>query len=285
MLGSPTEADDALQEAMLGAWRGMAGFEGRSSLRSWLYTVATNACLRRIAERPKRLLAYEYGPSAAPDAAIEAIVDGEVWVEPYPDEPALRYEALESVELAFVAALQHLPATQRAVLVLREVLGFSAVEVAEQLELTSAAVESALQRARVTVAQRVPPKSQQATLRDLGESAQRELVRRFTLAWEQADIEGLVRLLAQDVKFTMPPLPNWFDGQANVARFFAERVFTTPWRLRPLRASGQLAFACYQGPDFRLGALNVLTLRGQFIAELTGFLDPAIHFKFRLPER
>src|SRR5213083_3326383 len=189
MLGSVHDAEDALQEASIRAWRGLARFEGRSSLRSWLYTIATNTCLNAIARRPKRVLPVDYGPAADPhDAPGEPIVES-VWVEPYPDEmlgiedgyaaPEARYEQRESIELAFVAALQHLPPNQRAVLILREVLGFSAKEVAEALDTSVASVNSALQRARAAVEERVPAQSQQATLRALGDDALRDLVTRY----------------------------------------------------------------------------------------------------------
>jgi len=189
------------------------------------------------------------------------------------------------VELAFVVALQHLPATQRAVLILREVLGFDAAEVAKVLNTTVPSINSALQRARKTVSRRLPAKSQQATLRDLGEGAERALVEAFVDAWGRSDVGAIVELLARDARFTMPPIPTWFLGRDAIARFFSERIFATAWRLVPLRASGQLAFACYQGPEFRLGALNVLTLRDRTIFEMTGFLDPAVHALFRLPDR
>src|SRR6266571_6071827 len=202
MLGSVHDAEDALQDALLRAWRGMSRFEGRSSLRSWLYRIATNTCLDVIARRPKRVLPVDYGPAADPhDGPGEPIVES-IWVEPYPDEklgledgfaaPEARYEQRESVELAFIAALQHLPATQRAVLILREVLGFSAREVAESLETTVASVNSALQRARKSVDERLPDSSQQATLRSLGDQKLRELVGRYVDAWEQGDVDAVV---------------------------------------------------------------------------------------------
>ena len=285
MLGSVHDADDALQDALLGAWRGLAGFEGRSSLRSWLYQIATNACLQLIARQPRRLLATEYRPAAAPDVEMAAPVLEPIWIEPYPHEPSARYEELERVELAFVAALQHLPATQRAALILCEVLELSAAEAAELLATSVASITSALQRARASVAERIPARSQQATLRELGEPAQRELVRAFVDAWHRSDADALVALLAKDARFSMPPIPLWFAGTADIRRFLADRVFATQWRLVPVRASGQLAFACYQGPDFAPGALCVVTLRGSEIAEMTGFLDPAVHARFRLADR
>ena len=298
MLGSVHDADDALQEALLGAWRGLAGFEGRSSLRSWLYRITTNACLRLLARRPRRVLAAEYGPAAAPEDDLGEPVAEPVFLEPYPDDllgsqdrsaaPEARYELRESVELAFVAALQHLPAGQRAVLILREVLGFSAAEVAGILDITPAAVNSALQRARKAVDRRVPHPAQQAELDALGADGRRKLVDAFVTAWERADVAAILDLLAEDARFSMPPLRAWFRGREDVGRFFAERVFATPWRLLPVRANGQLAFACYQGdPDgdrFRLGALNVLRVRAGRIVEIAGFLDPGVHRRFGLPD-
>ena len=186
MLGSVPDAEDALQDALLRAWRGLPRFEGRSSFRSWLYKIATNACLNAIERRPTRVLPIDYGPAADPhDGIAEPLVES-VWVDPYPDEnlgledgfaaPEARYEQRESVELAFIAALQHLPARQRAVLILRDVLGFSGAEVADVLETTAASVYSVLQRAHKTVDERLPERSQQATLRSLGEGALREVV-------------------------------------------------------------------------------------------------------------
>jgi RNA polymerase sigma-70 factor (ECF subfamily) len=289
MLGSTADADDALQEALLAAWRGLAGFEGRSSLRTWLYQVSTHACLRLGSRRPPRLLSTDHAPPCRSTADLGAPVPGPVWLEPFADDggdenataddPAARYLRRESVELAFVAALQHLPGSQRAALILRDVLEFSAAEVAEILDTTVASVNSALQRARLAVRRRVPPVSQQAELRALGEGGRDALVASFVSAWERADLEALLELLTEDARFTMPPLPAWFDGREDVGRFFAERVFATPWRLESLQANGQLGFACYlrsPGADhFQLGAVNVLSLRGGRVAWIAGFLDPA----------
>ena len=231
------------------------------------------------------------GPPGRDTDDLGEPVAGPVWLEPLPDEvlasepgdtdPEVSYLRRESVELAFVAALQHLPGTQRAVLILREVLEFSATEVARILDTTRASVNSALQRARKAVDQRVPRIAQQAELDALGADGQRELVETFVAAWERADVPAILELLAEDARFTMPPLPAWFLGRDDIGQFFTERVFATPWRLLPIRANGQLAFACYQGdPDgdrFRLGAINVLSLRAGRIVEIAGFLDPDVH--------
>jgi RNA polymerase sigma-70 factor (TIGR02960 family) len=293
MLGSVQDAEDALQEALLGAWRGLAGFEGRSSLRTWLYTVMTNACLRLSSRRPRRMLSPDHGPARSDTRDLGEPVTGPVWLEPWPNDlpsgdehdPASAYLRRESVELAFVAALQHLPGTQRAVLLLREVLGFTAAEVADMLDTTSASVNSAMQRARSSVEQRVPQRNQQAELAALGPGGHRALVDAFVTAWEDADIATLLDLLAEDARFTMPPLPAWFDGRDDVARFMTERVFATAWRLVPIAANGQPAFACYQfdGQQFRSGAINVLSLRDGRISWIAGFIDPELHRHFDMP--
>jgi RNA polymerase sigma-70 factor (ECF subfamily) len=262
-----------------------------------MYRIATHACYRLSAKRPRRLLAVEYGPARSTMHDLGTFVTESVFLEPYPDrelgdeagraDPSARYEMLESVELAFVATLQRLPATQRAVLIMRDVLGYPATEVAGCLETTVASVNSSLQRARQTLDRHREPISQQETLRVLGETGRRELVRAFVSAWERSDVDALVGLLADDARFTMPPLPAWFDGVADVRRFVTERLFETPWRLVPIGANGQLAFACYQGDmsggPFRLGAINVLTLRGREIIELSGFVDPVVRQRFGLP--
>src|SRR5205807_8160837 len=213
---------DALQDALLRAWRGLKQFEGRSSLRSWLYRIATNTCLDVIGRRPKRVLPIDYGPAADPHQAPGEPLVESVWVEPYPDEtlgledglaaPEARYEQREGVELAFIAALQHLPATQRAVLILREVLGFSAREVAETRSTTVASVNSSLQRARKMVDERLPDQSQQATARTLGDQQLGEIVERYMDAMQRGDVETVVSMLAEDAAWSMPPLASWYRG-------------------------------------------------------------------------
>jgi RNA polymerase sigma-70 factor, ECF subfamily len=300
MLGSVPDAEDALQESLLRAWRGLARFEGRSSIRSWLYTIATNACLRTIERRPKRVLPVDYGPAADPhDGPGEPLTES-VWIEPYPDEqlglengfsaPEARYERRESVELAFIAVLQHLPPRQRAVLVLRDVLGFSASEVADTLETTPASVYSALQRAHKTVDERLPAQSQQATLRALGDERLAELVERYVDAWERSDVDAMVAMLAEDATVTMPPAATWYTGRPAVAAFLKRRPLSgnQEWRLVPTRANGQLAFGHYireeHGGGFVAHHVTVLTLRGDQVTELAAFLTPEIHRLFGLPD-
>jgi RNA polymerase sigma-70 factor, ECF subfamily len=289
MLGSTHDAEDALQEAMLDAWRGLASFQGRSSLRSWLYTVTTNACLKVIRRRPKRVLPIGYGPPADPHDAHREPLAESVWIEPYQDEQ-LRYEERESVELAFVAALQHLPARQRAVLILRDVLGFSAREAAEILEVTPPAIDSALQRAHRAVDERLPEQSQQAALSELDDERLRELVDGYINAWENADVDALVALLAEDAAVAMPPEREWYTGREAVGAFLAARPLSgrVRWRVVPTRANGQLAFAHYrfdadQG-TYRLGEICVLMLEGDWIKEITAFRAPAAFASFDLPE-
>ena len=295
MLGSSTDAEDALQEALLAAWRALPGFEGRSSLRTWLFRITTNACLRLASRRPPRLLSPDLGPARSDVHDLGEPVLGPVWLEPFLVDDATAGEDLdpatavlrrESVELAFVAALQHLPATQRAVLLLRDVLAFSAAETAEALDTSVASANSALQRARATLAERRPDRSQQTELAALGEAGRRALVAAFVAAWERADVPALVELLSADAQFTMPPLPAWFDGREDVTRFLAERVFAAPWRLVPLEVNGQVAFACYQsdGSVWRLGAVNVLAVREGLVSWIAGFVDPSALRTSWLPE-
>lgn len=284
MLGSASDADDALQDALAAAWRGREGFEGRGTARAWLYRIATNACLRLIDGRKRRILPDEHGPPSE-EPEVAPMDEGVAWLEPYPDGPEASVAERESVELAFAVALQALPATQRAALLLAEPLGFSAAEIAAQLDTSVPSVNSLLQRARTSLAARAPARSQQATLRELGDARAAALVRAFADAWMARDVAALVALLIEDARFTMPPIPTWFAGRRAVARFFAERVFGFEWRLAPTTASAQPALAGLMAPDFRPSALAVLTLEGDRVAAITGFLDPAVHRRFRFPDR
>jgi len=288
MLASVQDAEDALQEALLRAWRGLPGFEGRSSLRSWLYTIATNTCLNVIARRPKRVLPIEHGPSTdMEDGLGEPLVES-VWIEPYPDErlgvedgpaaPDARYERRESLELAFVAALQHLPANQRAVLILRDVLGFSAREAGELLGTTVASVNSAMQRARKTVDERGPERSQQATLRSLGDRRLRDLVEGYMDAMQRGDVDRVVSMLAADAAWSMPPLAAWFRGHEQIRGFLVHGPLSGEWRWRhlPARVNGQAAVATYSWVEAEGAHLpfsfDTLTLDGERIADITSFI-------------
>jgi RNA polymerase sigma-70 factor (ECF subfamily) len=306
MLGSVHDAEDALQEVLLRAWRALAKFEGRSSLRSWLYTIATNTSLTQIERRPKRVLPIDYAAAADPHGGPREPLVESVWVEPYPDEtlgvedgyaaPEARYERRESVELAFIAALQHLPANQRAALIMCEVLGFSAKEAAKALETTTASINSALQRARKTVEERLPEQSQQATLRALGDERLSEIVDGYVDAWGRGDVGAVVGMLTEDAAFSMPPMSTWFGGRDEIATFLAEYPLSGLWRWRPIRvrANGQPALAYYSWDDgeecYLPFALNVLTLRGDKISDVTAFItrsteDPDPEVLARMPEQ
>jgi RNA polymerase sigma-70 factor, ECF subfamily len=299
MLGSRADAEDALQETLVAAWRGIGGFEGRSSLRSWLYTIATNTCLRAIERRPKRVLPIDYGPAADPHDDPRGPLVESIWVDPYPDteveseaaSPEGRYEALESVELAFIAAIQHLPARQRAILILRDVLGFSARETGEALGTTSVSVDSALQRAHKAVDSRLPERSQQATLRSLHDDDLKRVVEGYVQAWERKDLEALVSMLAEDAVLAMPPEPQWFAGRDAVGTFLGRFPFGSKTRVRlvPTRVNGQLAFGHYVWNDgagaYLPGELSVLTLRGREVAELVAFRAPEYFTGLELPSK
>jgi RNA polymerase sigma-70 factor, ECF subfamily len=296
MLGSVHDAEDALQDALLRAWRKLDGLKERSSLRAWLYRIATNTCLDVIDRRPKRALPVDHVPAADPaDGPGEPLMES-VWIEPYPDErlgvedgfaaPEARYEQREGVELAFVAALQYLPGNQRAALILREVLGFSAREVAESLETSTASVNSALQRAHKTVEERLPEQSQQATLRSLGDERLRGLVQRYVDAWESRDVERLVAVLTEDVTFAMPPFPHWWSGRESVIGFIAS-TGKPPLRHVLTRAAGQPAVAWYlhrpSSSAWVATSIEVLAIEGEQVREITAFASPELFPLFGLP--
>jgi RNA polymerase sigma-70 factor, ECF subfamily len=288
MLGSWPDAEDALQDALVDVWKGLAGFQQRSSLRSWLYTVTTNACLKVIRRRPRKVLPIDYGPPADPHNFTAEPVNEAIWLEPYPDEQ-LRYEQRETIELAFIAALQHLPARQRAVLVLRDVLGFSAREVADVLGMTPPAVDSALQRAHKTVDERLPARTQKRTLSTLDDQRVRQIVEGFVKAWETDDVDALVTLLARDAILVMPPQREWFVGRDAIATFLASRPLAgADWRIVRTRANGQLAFAQYmrdRGADeYAAHAIAVLTLESGEISQITIFRSPELFARFGLPD-
>jgi RNA polymerase sigma-70 factor (ECF subfamily) len=285
MLGSVQDAEDALQEALIRAWKGIDRFEGRGSVRSWLYSIATNTALDIARHRSRREFAVDMGAPAELGAELDGPLTDLPWLEPFPDHwltptsqpsPEARYENRESVELAFVAALQHLPPLQRAALLLREVVGFSAAEIAGLLETSAASVTSALQRARVTVAARRPASSQQSTLRMLGDQRTREIAGRYADAMERGDIEALIGMLTQEVTWSMPPVPTWYQGLAPVRDFLVRYPLTDRWKHRPAQANGQLAVAGYVYDEhvgrFIPASIDVLTLDGDKIAAVTGFL-------------
>jgi len=297
MLGSAYDADDALQDALVRAWRGLSGFEGRSSLRSWLYTVVTRSCLDVLRSRGKRALPVDLGPSSTHPVIGDTPLTDVAWLGPYPDAglgdgavgPEARYEQREAVELAFVAALQHLPGNQRAALLLFDVLGFSAAEIAATMNTSTASVNSALQRARATVAEKIPADSQQQTLRRLDDARLQQIVTGYSTAFERGDVDALVALLTEDVTWAMPPLPHWYQGLAAVTDFAARVPMSTcgAWRHLPTSANGQPAVASYlwnaSAGAYACWSIDVLTLRGDRIAALTAFIGAEHFVPFGLP--
>jgi RNA polymerase sigma-70 factor, ECF subfamily len=288
MLGSVHDAEDLVQETYVRGWRGYSAFEERAALRTWLYRIATTACLRALENRARRVLPAGLGAgSDDPDTDLDARGGSHHWLEPLPDAltPETAITARQSVRLAVATALQELPARQRAVLILRDVVQFSAAEVAELLETTPAAVNSALQRARAHLAD-VAPSEEDVTEPD--DAHRRELLDRYCAAFENADLAALTALLQDDVRLEMPPLPVWFTGRDAVSRFLARRAFAEPGDmvLVPTAANGQPAVAEYRrAPDnvLRAHSIHVLTPGTTGIAGMVVFLDPELFSVFDLP--
>ncbi|MBB5114845.1 RNA polymerase sigma-70 factor (ECF subfamily) [Micromonospora echinospora] len=293
MLGSFHDAEDAVQDTMDRAWRAVDRFEGHMSIRPWLYRIATNRALSLLGARGRRELPTDFTAESMSRAEVS-------WLEPYPDrlavrsvesDPETRAIARETMELAFVAALQHLPPRQRAVLLLRDVLGYSAEETAGMLVTTVAAVNSAMQRARRIVAGLTPSGSQRRILAELGDAGQREVARRYAAAWESGDVETIVAMLTEDARYSMPPLTVWYEGHEQLRGFLAEVTAGRRWRFLPTSANGQLAFGTYLWNDaaaaYLPAGLDLLVLRGHRVAEVVSFLDarlPAFDLPDRLPE-
>jgi RNA polymerase sigma-70 factor, ECF subfamily len=282
MLGSLVDAEDVAQETWLRAWQAWPGFVPRlddreRSVRAWLYKIATNRCLTFLGRAARRELPTAVTPGAEQEVA---------WLEPLPADrmayadgldPAERLVAWESVELAFLVAVQHLPPRQRAALLLREVLGYSAAETAELLETSVASVNSALQRARV-------PRERPAP--DQGATGTAELARRYAEAWEAGDVDAIVAMLAEDARYSMPPLPEWYAGRAAIRDFLVTGPLTYRWRFLPTNANGMPAFATYMwdGTAFVPMGLDVLTMRDGMVHEVVSFLE-ADFSRFGLPTR
>ncbi|HXB49040.1 MAG TPA: sigma-70 family RNA polymerase sigma factor [Streptosporangiaceae bacterium] len=295
ILGSAADAEDMLQETMMAAWRGLDRFEGRASLRTWLHAIATNKCLNHL--RASRTLA-PYPPEVP---LPEPTRSGEpLWLEPYPDAllgdlpddalgPEARYEVRESVSLAFVTALQHLPPRQRAALVLRDVLGFRAAETAAILGCTVDAANNLLKRARATIASHLPPGGRDRAPLP-GSAREQQITARFAEAFEHGDVQAIVALLTDDAWLTMPPLPFEYQGLDTIANFLDVVVFrhgTRRSRLIPTRANGQPAFGRYLADPYtpvgHAHGLIVLTLAGDYINAITGFTDNSVLPRFGLP--
>ena len=281
MLGSVHDADDALQDTLLRAWRGAAGLRDVSSARSWLYTIATNVCLSEIERRKKRMLPHDFAPAAAEHTVPGSPEVESTWVEPYPSA-AVSYEQREGLELAFVAAAQHLPGTQRAVLILRDVMGFSASETATMLQTSLASVNSALMRSRAAVRERIGPQTQQNSLRALGDGGLRRLVDRYVDAWERCDVDAFTALLVADATFAMPPLATWYTPRQTIATWAREMSLSGAWRWKAVltEANAQPALGFYAWDEATRAylpfALNVLSIRDGLVCDVTAFIVRAI---------
>jgi RNA polymerase sigma-70 factor (ECF subfamily) len=295
MLGSLEDAQDAVQDALLRAWRSRATYDGRSTFRAWLYRITTNACLRILERRPRRLVPYEEGPAA--ELGTRPLPPADLpWLQPYPDllldegpEPGDAVVARETIELAFLAAIQHLPPRQRAVLILRDALDWSADETAAVLEMSVAAANSALQRARATMKEQLPARRLEwATAAD-AEDAERSLLQTYMEAFERHDDRQLVALLREDVRLAMPPHPTWYKGREAVAAFLADVLFAPGAEARRLmltRANKQPAFGIYHGvgADARPSSIHVLGIESGLVADMHFFLYPELFAAFGLPD-
>jgi len=294
MLGSIEDAEDVVQETMLRAWRRRETYRARASVRAWLYGIATNACLDVIDRRGRRVLPQNLTPPADPRAAV--LPPSEVgWLGPYPDallDAAAPDEVAvdrETIELAFLVAIQHLPARQRAVLILRDVLGWSAREAAEVVETTVVAANSALQRARATLKEHLPEQRTEWRRSRISDADERQLLGRYMDAWQRTDVDALVALLAHDARVSMPPNPGWYLGRDNIRTFLVNNPMSPEARTHvhvPTRANRQPAFAIFlispDGPPEPIG-IEVLRVVDGFIAEIDVFLDPALPARFGVP--
>ena len=306
ILGSFHEAEDLVQDTFLRAWKRLSTFEGRASFRAWLYKIATNACLDRLDQkRSRRFLPNTHLPSSDPHAGISPPAPEMTWLEPFPDEwlgdpaavnPEARYTNSESISLSFLTALQVLPPRQRAVLILRDVLDFSASETAEVLEITVSSANSALHRARTTLSQRYHGREPEGSTISLTDERTQWLLEHFVQAWETADVEGLVALLKEDAILAMPPSPSWYQGREAIRIFVAMTVFgddgmfsgkaSGRWQLVPTRANASPAFALYQRDEkdeYRAFGLHVLELDRDGLTQIISFIDPSLLSRFDLP--
>jgi RNA polymerase sigma-70 factor, ECF subfamily len=294
MLGSLEDAQDAVQDALLRAWRSRATYDGRSTFRAWLYRITTNACLRILERRPRRVVAYDTGPAAELGARPQPPADLP-WLQPYPDrlldespEPGDAVVARETIELAFLAAIQHLAPRQRAVLILRDALDWPADDTAAVLEMSLAAVNSALQRARATLKERLPGTRLEWAGAAGAEDAERSLLQEYLEAFERHDDRQVVALLREDVRLAMPPHPTWYEGREAIAAFLAGVAFrpgSAAHRFVPTRANRQPAFGVYRGDgaDARPFAINVVRIESGLVADMHFFRYPELFPAFGLP--
>jgi RNA polymerase sigma-70 factor (ECF subfamily) len=293
---------------MFKAWKRLDTYEGRASFRSWLYKIATNSCLDFLdQQKSRRLLPFEERSPSDPTTPILPPTSEITWLEPFPDEwlgdksainPEARYSDTESISLAFLTALQALPPRQRAVVILRDVLDFSANETSEVLELTMSSVNSALHRARTTLSQRYPHGEMEDSTMSATDERTQQLLDHFVQAWESADVEGLVALLKADAALAMPPSPSWYQGNTAIGIFAAATIFADDgmftgkaihrWRLLPTRANGSPAFAIYQRDekdDYQPFGLIALVVDGDKLSQIISFIDPSLPSRFGFPAR
>jgi len=306
ILGSLHEAEDMVQETMLKAWKRLDTYEGRASFRAWLYKIATNTCLDFLdRRRRRRLLPRDVQPAADPGAGILPPAVEVTWLEPFPDEwlrdaaaasPEARYTDRESISLSFMIALQYLPPRQRAVLILRDVLDFSAHETAEVLEITISSANSALHRARLNLSQRYHGRDSDFVSPVTNDARTRWLLDHFVQAWESADVDGLVALLKEDAMLAMPPSPSWYHGREAIRTFSAGTIFgdegmfggkaSGRWKLLPTRASGLPAFALYQRHDrneYQAFGLLILEFDAGGLEHIVSYIDSSLPAHFGLP--
>jgi RNA polymerase sigma-70 factor (ECF subfamily) len=306
ILGSLHEAEDMVQETFIKAWKHIGTYEGRASFRSWLYKIATNTCLDFLdSKRSRRLLPFQTNPASDPHSPILPPTPELTWLEPFPDEwledrtainPEARYSQSESISLSFLTALQVLPARQRAVLILRDVLDFSAIETAEVLELTVSSVNSALNRARKTLVGRYQGDIPETSRISFADENLKQLLDHYIQAWQSADVNGLVTLLKQDAILAMPPSPSWYQGRIAIRKFAALTFFgdnglfpgkaQNRWQLLPTRANGTSAFGLYQRDEknqYLAFGLQVLIWQGNKIAQIMNFIDPLLPSYFGFP--
>jgi RNA polymerase sigma-70 factor (ECF subfamily) len=300
MLGNVHEAEDLAQDALIRAWQRRETFEGRGTLRAWLYKIATNTCLNALVRKPRRTLPLANGTAALIDAPIPPALREPIWLEPFPDawlaedsdqsaNPEARVAAKESITLAFMTALHQLPPRQRAVLLLCDVLDWSVNDAVDLLEMTRSAAKSALHRARATLAQcyrRAPD-----DVINIADDALRDKLAHYVRAWESADVEGLVALLKDDASFSMPPIPVWYCGREAIRWLTGRTVFagapSRRWRLLPTRASGRLAFGLYKLDEgdgtFHAYGIQVVSFRDGQVADITTCINPTLTASFGLP--
>jgi RNA polymerase sigma-70 factor, ECF subfamily len=299
MLGSLQEAEEAVQETFWRAWDRRETYQGRASVRAWLFKIATNLSIDSLRQRPRRALPVSRSPVSSPQEPIPADINEPIWLEPYPldypapedENPEARYSLYESIQLAFLASLHLLPPRQRAVLILCDVLDWPASEVADTLGQTVPSVKSALHRARTTLAQRRPALQTEIIPGPTPEETIRSRLDSYVKAWETADVDGLVALMREDCAFSMPPIPSWYSGREQIAALVRMTIFSGQasgrWRLAPTRANAQPGFGLYRWDAakgiYAAYGVQVVTLAGEQIADITTFRTPALLPFFNLP--